>query len=163
MRMRGESKPSSVLDDHLSRSCDRPDLAVTGCSRLPTSASNLKRSSRRLLRGGLPFSPARRRSGLCCSHPPEGGRRSGLSTLLPTPPWLNTRHPALCSSDFPLARRADQRPSIPASLGKEPPAVARGRCDMVPKGRLELPWANAHYALNVARLPVPPLRLSLVS
>src|SRR5450756_1456257 len=24
---------------------------------------------------------------------------------------------------------------------------------MVPKGRLELPWAVAHYALNVARLP----------
>jgi hypothetical protein len=29
---------------------------------------------------------------------------------------------------------------------------------MVPKGRLELPQAFAHYALNVARLPIPPLR-----
>lgn len=29
---------------------------------------------------------------------------------------------------------------------------------MVPKGRLELPRALAHYALNVARLPIPPLR-----
>ena len=28
----------------------------------------------------------------------------------------------------------------------------------VPKGRFELPRANAHYALNVARLPIPPLR-----
>ena len=29
---------------------------------------------------------------------------------------------------------------------------------LVPKGRLELPRALAHYALNVARLPIPPLR-----
>ena len=29
---------------------------------------------------------------------------------------------------------------------------------MVPKGRLELPRAKGHYALNVARLPIPPLR-----
>ncbi len=28
----------------------------------------------------------------------------------------------------------------------------------MPKGRLELPRALAHYALNVARLPIPPLR-----
>jgi hypothetical protein len=30
---------------------------------------------------------------------------------------------------------------------------------MVPKGRFELPRPYGHYALNVARLPVPPLRL----
>jgi hypothetical protein len=29
----------------------------------------------------------------------------------------------------------------------------------VPKGRFELPRGYPHYALNVARLPVPPLRL----
>ena len=29
---------------------------------------------------------------------------------------------------------------------------------MVPKGGLEPPWGFPHYALNVARLPVPPLR-----
>jgi hypothetical protein len=29
---------------------------------------------------------------------------------------------------------------------------------MVPKGRLELPRPYGHYALNVARLPIPPLR-----
>jgi hypothetical protein len=29
---------------------------------------------------------------------------------------------------------------------------------MVPKGRFELPRPYGHYALNVARLPVPPLR-----
>ena len=28
----------------------------------------------------------------------------------------------------------------------------------VPKGRFELPRGYPHYALNVARLPVPPLR-----
>ncbi len=29
---------------------------------------------------------------------------------------------------------------------------------LVPKGRFELPRGHPHYALNVARLPVPPLR-----
>ncbi len=29
---------------------------------------------------------------------------------------------------------------------------------MVPEGRLELPRAEAHCALNAARLPIPPLR-----
>ena len=33
----------------------------------------------------------------------------------------------------------------------------------VPKGRFELPRGYPHYALNVARLPVPPLRLVLRS
>ena len=28
----------------------------------------------------------------------------------------------------------------------------------VPQEGLEPPWAIAHYALNVARLPIPPLR-----
>jgi hypothetical protein len=31
--------------------------------------------------------------------------------------------------------------------------------EVVPKKGLEPPRANAHYALNVARLPIPPLRL----
>ena len=31
---------------------------------------------------------------------------------------------------------------------------------LVPKERFELSRAHAHYALNVARLPVPPLRLA---
>ena len=29
---------------------------------------------------------------------------------------------------------------------------------LVPEGRLELPRAEAHCALNAARLPIPPLR-----
>ena len=33
---------------------------------------------------------------------------------------------------------------------------------MVPKGRFELPRPYRHYALNVARLPIPPLRHGLV-
>ena len=31
----------------------------------------------------------------------------------------------------------------------------------MPKVGLEPTWAFAHYALNVARLPIPPLRLAL--
>jgi hypothetical protein len=34
---------------------------------------------------------------------------------------------------------------------------------MVPKGRFELPRPYGHYALNVARLPVPPLRPAALS
>jgi hypothetical protein len=37
---------------------------------------------------------------------------------------------------------------IPFSWGK----------DLVPKVGVEPTWAEAHYALNVARLPIPPLR-----
>jgi hypothetical protein len=32
------------------------------------------------------------------------------------------------------------------------------RITLVPKGRFELPRGYPHYALNVARLPIPPLR-----
>src|SRR3954452_7666887 len=38
--------------------------------------------------------------------------------------------------------------------------MPRTRNATVPKGRFELPRGYPHYALNVARLPVPPLRLA---
>ena len=41
----------------------------------------------------------------------------------------------------------------PDTLISPPPTVAA-----VPKGRFELPRGYPHYALNVARLPIPPLR-----
>ena len=33
---------------------------------------------------------------------------------------------------------------------------------LVPQEGLEPPWAIAHYALNVARLPIPPLRRTVI-
>ena len=46
-------------------------------------------------------------------------------------------------------------------------AQKKGKClrafpnRLVPQEGLEPPWANAHYALNVARLPIPPLRRTI--
>jgi len=45
-------------------------------------------------------------------------------------------------------------PSIPAPS----PANAEDSLSLVPQEGLEPPWEYSHYALNVARLPVPPLR-----
>jgi hypothetical protein len=102
------------------------------------------------------------------------------------PPRLSPGTRALCSSDFPLAPKR-QRPSLPTPCLGCQCAGRRGsqgcrvsRCQgitftpppshpttvppspsAVPKGRFELPRGYPHYALNVARLPVPPLRLVL--
>jgi hypothetical protein len=43
-------------------------------------------------------------------------------------------------------------------INKKNPRIIRG--SDVPKEGFEPSQANAHYALNVARLPVPPLRLA---
>jgi hypothetical protein len=102
------------------------------------------------------------------------------------PPRLSPGTRALCSSDFPLAPKR-QRPSLPTPclgcqcagrLGWQGGRVSRCQGNTftpspchpatlppspsaVPKGRFELPRGYPHYALNVARLPVPPLRLVL--
>ena len=95
---------------------------------------------------------------------------------LAAPPRLSPGTLALRSSDFPLTP-SGQRPSSPprprllmchAASHFATPATRSGAADgrsairhrfgPVPKGRFELPRAFAHYALNVARLPVPPLR-----
>jgi len=71
-RRRRECKPSSVLDGHLSRSRRTGHVVafMTALDFRPWRAA-CKRSNRRLLRGGLPFSlrrPKGRRLGLCCSR-----------------------------------------------------------------------------------------------
>src|SRR3954470_521875 len=156
-----ESKPSSVLDGHLSRPPEGP----------ATSSP-----SWRLSTSGLGEQPASGRFGDCCGedcpfHP--GGDPPVWSLLLSrgmpranldcrravsrAPPRLSPGTRALCSSDFPLAPKR-QRPSLPnPCLGCQ----CAGRLpSAVPKGRFELPRGYPHYALNVARLPVPPLRLA---
>src|SRR5579883_1849151 len=52
----------------------------------------------------------------------------------------------------PVKRRLKIKKTVKAAEN------STGKMIRVPKGRFELPRANAHYALNVARLPVPPLR-----
>ena len=181
-----ESKPSSVLDGHLSR---------------PQKGPATSSPSWRLSTSGLGEQPASGRFGDCCGedcpfHPGKPvlvsvalarspARQSGLST--PGSPCVSpafTGHP--CSVQLGLSSGAETpatilahpmpRLSMCGTLG-----VARwqgvevpGECvypvtlspsdpvtsgSAVPKGRFELPRGYPHYALNVARLPVPPLRL----
>ena len=124
-----------------------------------------KRSNRRLLRGGLPFSARQtkvRGFGFCCSR--VLGRASVDCQRVAAFPRLSPGTLALCSSDFPLIHRVDQRPSptpcdeclrVVNVRGRD--HHSRDRCP-VPRGRFELPRGYPHYALNVARLPVPPHR-----
>ena len=70
-------------------------------------------------------------------------------------PWLSPGTLTLCSSDFPLAEASDRPSGIIQLLRRRLQGRQRS---MVPKGRFELPRPYGHYALNVARLPVPPLR-----
>ncbi len=107
-RRRRECKPSSVLDGHLSRSRRTGHVVafMTALDFQPWRAA-CKRSNRRLLRGGLPFSlrrPESQRLGLCCSRA-QKARQSGLSTRRIALPRLSPGTHALCSSDFPLTRQ----------------------------------------------------------
>ena len=68
-----------------------------------------------------------------------------------------------------VAGGADDGYVLPASALSSPKrqeavaqATALGDDTLVPKGGLEPPRGNPHYALNVARLPVPPLRQCVI-
>ncbi len=135
------------------------------CSRLPTSASHLQTVESEIAAGRIAlFSPAdrnRREWFLLLSHPCECADMD--CQCVAAFPRLSPGTLALCSSDFPLTRKPGQRPSsTPCGEGLRMSTCA-GRIDSifpspVPRGRFELPRGYPHYALNVARLPVPPHR-----
>jgi hypothetical protein len=125
-------------------------------------------------REDCPFHPARRggRYRFCCSrvvpHAPARDARApdalGLSAPLRTAAPAFAGHPALCCSDFPLVL-APQRPScrtphVALSMRRHTSKRVRhsGLVEMVPKEGFEPSRPYGHYALNVARLPIPPLR-----
>ena len=155
----------------------RPRRRLRGCSRLPASASNLLAADSEIAAGRIAlFTPAvARRFGLCCSH---AARRAPIWTVdARSPARLPGFHraPVLCAArTFLWRRNASDHPCPPHasvvnvrdSLHPDATmwnAVARGpdvRGSAVPKGRFELPRGYPHYALNVARLPIPPLRLA---
>lgn len=147
------------MDDHLSRS-RMEDRTPSVCSQPRTLASNLNRGP----------------VGDCCGedcpfHSQLVGwaivsvaLTAGMSPAAPVRtvnthrhafPWLSPGTLALCSSDFPLAEASDRPSGIIQLLRRR---SMNERRSMVPKGRFELPRPYGHYALNVARLPVPPLR-----
>ena len=110
-----ESKPSSVRDDHLSRSWRPAGPRGIGCSRLPASASNLLTAESEIAAGRIAlftrFEPkGLPRSGLCCSH--AEACRSGLSTPKRLPGFH--RAPSLCAARTFLWRlRASDHPCPP--------------------------------------------------
>jgi hypothetical protein len=113
----------------------RPPRHLSGCSYLGPWRATCKRPDRRLLRGGLPFSPRCWRchqigTGLCCSHASE-------INLASVPIWTVSAHRsalprvspgtlALCSSDFPLTRTG-QRPRCPSSPNRDQHLLIPGR------------------------------------
>src|SRR5215212_4655931 len=164
---------------------DRPRRRLRGGSRLPASASNLLAADSEIAAGRIAlFTPVNRYWSLLLSR---GLPRASLDcrrAVSRAPPRLSPGTRALCSSDFPLAPKR-QRPSLPTPcLGCQRAAASpwMSGCEgvevsgdtltpspchpetrspsesAVPKGRFELPRGYPHYALNVARLPVPPLR-----
>jgi hypothetical protein len=88
-------------------------LSTGSASHLSRPASRTPRSIRRLLQGGLPFSlharGNRERGMVSVALALRRGRQSGLSGPTTGPAPAFARHPALCSSDFPLPL-AGQRP-----------------------------------------------------
>ena len=118
-RRRRECKPSSVLDGHLSRSRRTGHVVafMTALDFQPWRAA-CKRSNRRLLRGGLPFSVPMiaHRTLVSVALAPQATRQSGLSTRRIAFPRLSPGTHALCSSDFPLApqRGSSDHPSLPS-------------------------------------------------
>ena len=170
-----ESKPSSVPDGHLSR---------------PPKGPATSSPSWRLSTSGLGEQPASGRFGDCCGedcpfHPGKPvlvsvalarspARQSGLSAPVGASPAF-TGHPRSVqlglSSDALAPATILAHPSsgyqCAGPLSKQiPSAVVSAwsehclRRSAVPKGRFELPRGYPHYALNVARLPIPPLRLA---
>src|SRR5579883_1178356 len=100
-------------------------------------------------------------SPLCCTWP-RGSLTTAAAHLAVS---VGRRTPTLYASEG--RGEVPQAPPVqsvaPATPGSPDSGVPQAYQDdahrgPVPKGRFELPRASAHYALNVARLPVPPLR-----
>ena len=158
---------------------DRPPRRLGGGSRLPASASNLLAAESEIAAGRIAlFTPCGEPPALVsvALAPPGEPDHAPIWTVDATPmgaapPRLSPGTLALRSSDFPLAPKGQRPSSLPhprlvtyhaarrsrAAVAVAGAASGAGRT-VVPKGRFELPRAFAHYALNVARLPVPPLR-----
>src|SRR5215204_1001969 len=164
---------------------DRPRRHLRGGSRLPASASNLLAADSEIAAGRIAlFTPAvPRRFGLCCSR---AACRAPIWTVdARSPVRLPGFHRApvlYAARTFLWRRNASDHPCPPhASVVnvRDSTGVIGFGCwvmgrildpspmtyhpspspSAVPKGRFELPRGYPHYALNVARLPVPPLRL----
>lgn len=143
-----------------------PRRRLRGCSRLPTLASNLQAVESEIAAGRIAlFSPNRIEPAwewfllLSRRSVPIWTVNADESTL----PWLSPGTLALCSSDFPLAPRKAPATILYSLSCNSHVNVRWIVSDPVPRGRFELPRGYPHYALNVARLPVPPHRQDVSS
>ena len=160
---------------------DRPRRRLRGGSRLPASASNLLAADSEIAAGRITlFTPVARDWSLLLSR---GCPRADLDCRRPVARRASlafTRHP--CSVQLGLSSGVFTPATILAHPDPRLSTCGRGcrggrvsrlqggyiPCHpvtpkpshprLVPKGRFELPRGYPHYALNVARLPVPPLR-----
>ena len=113
-----------------------------------------------MLRGGLPFSLRPDMVGridlVSVALARRAARQSGLSTPVGASPAF-TGHPRSVQLGLSSGEIASDHPSLCVLIcQRTDPANRIG--NLVPKGRFELPRPYGHYALNVARLPVSPLR-----
>ncbi len=164
---KGVSRVLFVMAISLNR-CGWPRRRLRGGSRLPALASNLLAAESEIAAGRIAlFSPrglSQREWFLLLSR--LAACLCGLSTRERVSPAF-TGHP--CSSQLGLSSNPLGISGHPLLAACEYSHLKRARTSIhsqesspVPRGRFELPRGYPHYALNVARLPVPPHRPILV-
>lgn len=132
------------------------------CSLPWASASNLQAAQSEIAAGRIALftrRPYGQRLGLCCSHSAGYIQRCAN---------LDYRHASTHAAPAFTGHPYSLQPGLSSGRNQRSPVrnrpivkVTASVCwpwSMVPKGRFELPRPFGHYALNVARLPVPPLR-----
>ena len=148
-------------------------LSTFGLGEPPSAPCGRVRPDRRLQRGGLPVSPGVRRfvtvALAACAAPAHPGQRNWpvpQDCRCPKTPLRLSPDTVLCAVRTFLWHLC-QRPSraftrIRLSKGRTASGAGgvrlQKRCEVVPKEGFEPSRPNGHYALNVARLPIPPLR-----
>lgn len=160
---KGVSRVLFVMAISLNR-CGWPRRSLRDGSRLPALASNLLAAESEIAAGRIALFSPRDRSQrdwfLLLSR--LAARLSGLSTRERVSPAF-TGHP--CSAQLGLSSNPQGISGHPLFSASEyshgnvrEPVSTFMESGPVPRGRFELPRGYPHYALNVARLPVPPHR-----
>ncbi len=152
---------------------DGPRRRLRGCSRLSVSASHRQQPGSAACdrigdcsREDCPFHPARRsgRHRFCCSQavtrpPASGGTVSAVKRF---PGFRRAPCSVLPGLSSTACATAVILPNTPYCLVNAPristEARPQGDERVVPKEGFEPSRPYGHYALNVARLPIPPLR-----
>ena len=172
------SKPSSVLGGHLSRpdgpaaSSPQRLLSTFGLGEPPSLSAGSEIAAGRIAL----FTRLDRRQDAPVAWSLLLSRARGRVPIwtvgaVATPPRLDTGHPALCSSDFPLAPggtsdhpsplswcfQASPRPKAEARLSTNRPRLRRGRCDSA-EGETRTPMGYCPLRPERSASAISPLR-----